>query len=448
MRWTKVVKIAGDLFLVNFSFWLAFWLRFGGSIPAVNWHAYRTISIWITLAAFVLFYSYGLYVGGRHRWIEIFASLVWVVALTILSGLGISYMLQKYAFPRSVFLLAAPIQLVLLSIWRYAVWRSSIWLQGTLTLVVVGPRETACQRARQVAREDNRLYQVAGLVVEGGSPTAEVGFPVLGTYPELPQALDASRPGAVLFCEGISLEYREMMLKEIMARNLPAFIVPDIYEIFLAQARLGQLDGIPVFRVDGFIAVPSRAWKRAFDITLSLCLSIIAIPLILLAALAIKIESPGGPVFYRQQRVGQGGRVFQLIKLRTMVPDAEKITGPVLATDKDPRITRVGRILRATRIDELPQLWNVIKGEMSFIGPRPERPIFVEQFKKEVPGYDWRHQLKVGITGLAQVQGRYSTAPADKLRYDLLYAKTISPLSDAHILLHTLKVMLMRDKTS
>ncbi|AKX93413.1 UDP-phosphate galactose phosphotransferase [Moorella thermoacetica] len=448
MRWTKVVKIAGDLFLVNFSFWLAFWLRFGGSIPAVNWHAYRTISIWITLAAFVLFYSYGLYVGGRYRWIEIFAALVWVVALTILSGLGISYMLQKYAFPRSVFLLTAPIQLALLSIWRYAVWRFSIWLQGTLTLVVIGPTETACQRAREVTREDNRLYQVAGLVVEGGSTTSEIEFPVLGTYHELPQALDASRPGAVLFCDGIPLEYREMMLKEIMARNLPAFIVPDIYEIFLAQARLGQLDGIPVFRVDGFIAVPSRAWKRAFDIALSLCLSIIAIPLILLAALAIKIESPGGPVFYRQQRVGQGGRVFQLIKLRTMVPDAEKITGPVLATDKDPRITRVGRILRATRIDELPQLWNVLKGEMSFIGPRPERPFFVEQFKKEVPGYDWRHQLKVGITGLAQVQGRYSTTPADKLRYDLLYAKTISPLSDAQILLHTLKVMLMRDKAS
>lgn len=448
MRWTKVLKIFGDLFIVNFSFYLAFWIRFRGNIPHANWQAYWTTAIWITLVAFILFYSYGLYVGRRYRWIEIFAALVWVVALTILSGLGISYMLQKYAFPRSVFLLTAPIQLTLLSIWRYAVWRCSIWLQGTLTLVVVGPAVTACQRARQVAREDNRLYRIAGLVVEGESTPGEVEFPVLGTYHELSHALDASRPGAVLFCEGIPLEYREMMLKEIMARNLPAFIVPDIYEIFLAQARLGQLDGIPVFRVDGFIAVPSRAWKRAFDVALSLFLSIVAIPLILLAALAIKIESPRGPVFYRQQRVGQGGRVFQLIKLRTMIPDAEKDTGPVLATAGDPRLTRVGRILRATRIDELPQLWNVLKGEMSFIGPRPERPVFVEQFRKEVPGYDWRHQLRVGITGLAQVQGRYSTTPADKLRYDLLYAKTLSPLNDAQILLHTLKVMLMRDKAS
>ncbi|WP_406678055.1 sugar transferase [Moorella sp. ACPs] len=448
MRWTKIAKILGDLLIVNFSFYMAFWIRFSGNIPYVNWQAYWTTAIWITLVAFILFYSYGLYVGGRYRWIEIFAALVWVVVLTTLFGIALSYMLQKYAFPRSVFLMTAPLQLLLLSIWRYAVWRYSIWRQGVLTLVVVGPVDAADLRARQLVAEGERLHRVLGLVVEGGASQNRTEFPVLGTFEELATALDNSRPRAVLLCDGLPLEQRERMLREITARNLAVFIVPDIYEILLAQSRMGQLDGIPVFRVDGFVALPSGAWKRAFDIALSLCLSIIAIPLILLAALAIKIESPGGPVFYRQQRVGQGGRVFQLIKLRTMIPDAEKYTGPVLATAGDPRLTRVGRFLRATRIDELPQLWNVLKGEMSFIGPRPERPVFVEQFRKEVPGYDWRHQLKVGITGLAQVQGRYSTTPADKLRYDLLYAKTISPLSDAQILLHTLKVMLMRDKAS
>jgi lipopolysaccharide/colanic/teichoic acid biosynthesis glycosyltransferase len=175
---------------------------------------------------------------------------------------------------------------------------------------------------------------------------------------------------------------------------------------------------------------------------------VIALPLVLLAAIAIKIESPGGPVLFRQERVGQGGKVFELLKLRTMIPNAEMLTGPVLAEENDSRITKVGKVLRASRIDELPQLWNVLKGDMSFVGPRPERPVFVQQFRDEMPGYELRHQVKTGITGLAQVEGKYTTPPEDKLRFDLLYVKTMSPIKDIQILLHTLKVMLMRHKAS
>lgn len=208
------------------------------------------------------------------------------------------------------------------------------------------------------------------------------------------------------------------------------------------------LAGVPVFRLTGIAPKPSLAWGRLTDLALALVIAVPAIPLILLAAIAIKLESLQGPVFFRQERVGQGGKTFQLLKLRTMVPDAEKLTGPVLATDRDPRITKVDRVLRLTRIDELPQLFNVLMGDMSFVGSRPERPFFVEQFRREVPGYDYRHQIKVGITGLAQVEGKYSTSAEDKLRYDLLYAKTKSPLKDLQILLHTIKVMLMRSKAS
>jgi len=129
------------------------------------------------------------------------------------------------------------------------------------------------------------------------------------------------------------------------------------------------------------------------------------------------------------------------------VCDAEKATGPVLAVQDDPRITGVGRVLRAMRIDELPQLYNVLKGDMSFIGPRPERPFFVDQFRKDIPGYDYRHQIKAGITGFAQIEGSYSTSAEDKLRFDLFYARIKSPIKDLQILLHTLKVMLMRDKS-
>jgi len=219
-------------------------------------------------------------------------------------------------------------------------------------------------------------------------------------------------------------------------------------KFFIAQSQLEHLDGIPVFRLSGFTRKPVEAWKRLMDIALAVFFGVIALPLVLLAAIAIKIESPGGPVLFRQERVGQGGKVFELLKLRTMIPNAEMLTGPVLAEENDSRITRVGKVLRASRIDELPQLWNVLKGDMSFVGPRPERPVFVQQFRDEMPGYELRHQVKTGITGLAQVEGKYTTPPEDKLRFDLLYVKTMSPIKDIQILLHTLKVMLMRHKAS
>ena len=237
-------------------------------------------------------------------------------------------------------------------------------------------------------------------------------------------------------------------MSQAAAQGLSVFIIPDIYEIILSNSRLEQLDGMPVFRLTGIAPKTSLAWERLTDMALALVILVPAIPLILLAAIAIKLESPRGPILFRQERVGQGGKTFQLLKLRTMVPDAEELTGPVMATVGDPRITKVGQVLRLTRIDELPQLFNVLMGDMSFVGPRPERPFFVEQFRREVPGYDYRHQIKVGITGLAQVEGKYSTSAEDKLRYDLLYAKTKSPLKDLQILLHTIKVMLMRNKAS
>ena len=187
---------------------------------------------------------------------------------------------------------------------------------------------------------------------------------------------------------------------------------------------------MPTFRLTGLVNGRDQLWKRAMDIGLAVIFGLPAAVVILLAAIALKIESPRAPVFYSQERVSRHGRIFRLYKLRTMIPDAEKNTGPVLAGKDDHRITPVGRILRLTRIDELPQLWNVLKGEMSFIGPRAERPFFVEQYSKNIPGYDYRHFINSGITGLAQVEGNYSTSAEDKLRFDLIYLQTFSPLRD------------------
>lgn len=180
--------------------------------------------------------------------------------------------------------------------------------------------------------------------------------------------------------------------------------------------------------------------KRIIDLFVAGTGLILAIPILVLAMLAIKLESQG-PVFYRQIRVGKDGLLFEIIKLRTMVPDAEK-DGPQWAAKNDNRVTRVGRILRKTRIDEIPQLWNVLKGEMSMVGPRPERPNFTVQFNGEVPGFVERLQVKPGITGLAQVMGGYDLTPAEKLSLDREYIDRQGIWLDIKMIAKTVMVVL------
>lgn len=182
------------------------------------------------------------------------------------------------------------------------------------------------------------------------------------------------------------------------------------------------------------------AMKRVFEVLFSISLLLFTFPVLVLTALAIKLESPG-PVFYRQERNGLGGNPFNVIKFRSMRVDAEK-NGPQWATKNDNRVTRVGQFIRKTRIDELPQLLNVLRGEMSLIGPRPERPMFTEQFEKEIPGFKNRLLVKPGLTGWAQVNGGYDITPREKLELDLYYIEKQSFSLDFQILLKTVWVVL------
>jgi lipopolysaccharide/colanic/teichoic acid biosynthesis glycosyltransferase len=181
-----------------------------------------------------------------------------------------------------------------------------------------------------------------------------------------------------------------------------------------------------------------KLYKRPLDLAIFLSAHIVLFPvwlsLWILIPLLIWFEDRG-PVFYTQERVGRNGRVFRVYKFRSMVPDAEKQTGAVWASEHDPRVTKTGRILRATAMDELPQLWNILKGDMSFVGPRAERPELVEKFAKEIRNYRRRFEVRPGLTGVAQVYGRYDTPPRNKLRYDLLYVKNQSLLLDIKLIL-------------
>lgn len=222
-------------------------------------------------------------------------------------------------------------------------------------------------------------------------------------------------------------------------------LVPDFYSIIGGMARTEHVYGLPLIEV---LPVPMPAWeqstKRMIDFSVAFVLLVLGLPLWLVIGLLVRLTSPG-PAIYRQQRVGKDGRAFTMNKFRTMRQDAEAHTGPVWATEDDPRYTRLGRWLRKTRLDEIPQLWNVLKGEMSLVGPRPERPFFVEKLTKEIPLYSRRHRVKPGITGWAQVMWRYDTSLEDvkqKVKYDLFYIENMSLRMDFKILFRTIRTAL------
>ncbi|OYD08045.1 sugar transferase [Paludifilum halophilum] len=211
--------------------------------------------------------------------------------------------------------------------------------------------------------------------------------------------------------------------------------MPSNAEAFHTDSQ-AQTDGLRDTSSSGFYSVA----KRSFELIFSIALLLFTLPVLVLTGLAIKLESKG-PVFYKQERIGLNGRRFHIVKLRSMRIDAEK-NGPQWASKQDPRVTRVGRFIRKTRIDEVPQLINVIRGDMSLIGPRPERFVFIEQFSKEIPGFRQRLSVKPGLTGWAQVNGGYDATPAEKFSLDMYYIQCRSFTLDMKILYRTVWVVL------
>jgi exopolysaccharide biosynthesis polyprenyl glycosylphosphotransferase len=228
-------------------------------------------------------------------------------------------------------------------------------------------------------------------------------------------------------------------------KNIKIKIVPDLYEILSGQAKTSQIYGMPLIDImPELMPEWERKLKRLLDIVVSIIILLISLPVTLITAIAIKLDSEG-PVFFTQERMGMNGKVFKMIKFRSMRKDAEKLTGPVWSQKNDPRVTRVGRIIRKLRIDEIPQFINVLKGDMSVVGPRPERPYFVEKLSQEIPYYKRRLKVRPGITGWAQVKHKYDESIEDvkiKLRYDLFYIENMSIRMDLKILFRTIFVVL------
>ena len=245
----------------------------------------------------------------------------------------------------------------------------------------------------------------------------------------------------------ISAEMRNDILKYCYRNGIRTYVAPKVSDIIVRGAKSINLFDTPLLLVKGRgLTLPQRVVKRVFDIIVCSLAMVIAAPIMLLVAIAIKIED-GGPVFYTQKRVSLDGKVFDILKFRSMIVDAEKEGRSIPATDRDPRITKVGSFTRATRIDELPQLLNILKGDMSIVGPRPERVEHMEKYCEDIPEFAFRLKVKGGLTGYAQIYGKYNTSPYDKLRLDLMYIENYSFMQDIKLILMTIRIMLKKEST-
>jgi exopolysaccharide biosynthesis polyprenyl glycosylphosphotransferase len=309
-------------------------------------------------------------------------------------------------------------------------------------LLVVGAGELAQRVIESVEEHRETGVQVVGVLSsEMGQRVDSVhGVPVLGSYEDVQNVIRHHGVQQVI----IALPREDADQLEKVAASLEDEVVtvrmvPDLLHVMTLNCSVDDLDGLPMINLrEG----PLEGWagfqKRLFDGGVSAAALVASAPFLALIALAVRATS-GRPVLYAQDRVGLDGRVFRMLKFRTMVHGAEARTGPQWAGDRDPRRTRLGAFLRRASLDELPQLWNVLRGEMSLVGPRPERPFFIEQFRREIPGYMLRHKVKAGMTGWAQVHGwRGDTSLDERVEHDIYYIQNWSVGLDVWILLMTL----------
>ena len=355
------------------------------------------------------------------------------------------YALPTVTIPTMIFWTSYFILYLFVLLWRAVyifILQRKMFIQN---VAIVGTGQLAEEISRELEERLDAPYYICAFVGEENPQYNPGKAPVYRSLEEIHHKIMGHKIDQVV----VALDDRrgKTPIKELLAYKLQGISIENginFYEKLTAKILAKKIDPSWIVFSAGFsISKVQLFGKRFFDVLLSLCLLVISFPVMLAASVIVKLESPG-PVFYKQERVGQGRRPFNVIKFRSMVKDAEK-NGAVWATANDSRVTRFGSFIRKVRIDELPQLFNVLRGEMSLVGPRPERPVFVEKLKESIPFYDIRHDVRPGVTGWAQVCYPYGASEEDalrKLEYDLYYLKHMSLPLDLYIIFRTIKTVL------
>ncbi len=395
-----------------------------------NLHAFYRVAPMIVVFYLILMYSFGLYSFTRRKLGDVVYTVFLVSASLVITTMAVCFFFREaaLAFPRSVLFLSGAFYCLLLTLWRVNLWRLSRYRHGVKPVTVIGPGASDLATVLRKKYED--IYSVRYIHEENDN--------------SLQDSIHDSE--MVFLTAGIEGKARKKILNWADKYESEVYFVPEYHEVSLMTASMEKTDDMPTFHIPVLgLTMEERFVKRAVDLFLGSLALLLMLPIGLIVSFIIKLD--GGTVLYAQERLTRDGKIFRVLKFRSMVPDAEKLSGPVFAGENDPRITKVGYWLRATRLDELPQILNILKGDMSVVGPRPERPFFSCQFEAEIPQYVQRLKVKAGLTGLAQVEGKYNTAFEDKLRYDLLYIRNYSLLRDFLIILQTIKILFLKEST-
>jgi len=470
-RWLIALYVASDAVLAAVAFVLAYLLRFEtGIIPVTKglppFRQYVNILPFVAALVPLAYYLQGLYRVHRSRsrvddFFVVLVGSVLAVVMGIVSTLYVqTYVVSEELKARGAFEVSQPVWALFLvlnvaltfasrEVVRQAFERRFRAGIGLKRILIAGAGELGKLVADRILEHRELGFRVVGFIDDraGGDHLGHRGLPLLGTLAEAGEIIRRERIDQLYVA--LPLEEHVKMLDVVEAASrelLDIKVVPDLLQVIALRARLEDLDGVPIVNLtDVPLQGLNSALKRLIDLTLSsAALLVLALPCAIIAAL-IRFTSPG-PIFYRQERMGLDGKAFTVTKFRSMSIGAEEDTGPVWASEDDPRCTPFGRFLRRYDLDELPQFWNVFKGEMSLVGPRPERPFFVEQFKHRFPQYMLRHKVKAGITGWAQVNGwRGNTSIEKRIEFDLYYIENWSVRLDFKIIWLTVLRGLLRN---
>lgn len=453
-------NILSDVIAIEASFFLAYWLRFYfrplvdifpfmGEIPPLQ--GYIKLSLMVIPVWILVFQARKMYRPKRVVFIfDEFFLIGRLVTFGIIFSFGLIFFYRVFPYSRLVFVLIWAISIILITLGRYIVlkYEKNLYNKGRSLkdALIIGNTQTAFDIYNNFLKHKYAGFNIAGFVEEDGYKGTSY-MPAgarLGGYSNIVELIQEHNIETVLVTIP-SQEHDKLLdlMKACEGENVEFLMVPDFLEVITSSVRVQEIDGIPFLKIK---SIPMNIWnrilKRLFDFLFALSVILVSSPLFIGLAILVKLTSKG-PVFYKQERLSMTGRKFYMIKFRSMREDAEKSTGAVYVKKGDSRYTPIGEFLRKYSLDELPQFINVLRGEMSIVGPRPEREHFINMFKNKIPKYLDRHRVKCGITGWAQVNGlRGSDSSIEKrIEYDIYYIEHWSIIFDLKIIIKTLKEM-------
>ncbi|MDY6854852.1 MAG: TIGR03013 family XrtA/PEP-CTERM system glycosyltransferase [Thermodesulfobacteriota bacterium] len=435
--------------LIFFAVIVASYIRFGGYATIYLINDLGIIkALLITLICQICLYYFDLYdFKVTNTNMELGVRLLQALGISSIILAVIYYLFPPLVIGRGIFLITLFFLIAFVVLWRLLYNWLLITKRFAKRVLIIGSGDFATDITKEIFDKKDSGFYVVGFL---GDNFDKVGISivnpkVIGTYNQLPQIAEKENVDKIVIA--IQEKRGKMPMKELLKCRMKGIEVEDgttFYERLTGKMAVENLNPSSLIFSEGFSQLRITNTKRLFELILSVIALVLLSPLFLITSLLIKLDS-SGPVFFYQKRVGKDGEVYRLVKFRSMRDNAESYTGPVWAQTDDDRITRVGRIIRKTRIDELPQLFNVMKGHMSIVGPRPERPFFVKRLEGKVPYYSLRLCVKPGITGWAQIKYSYGASIYDsliKLQYDIYYIKNMSMFLDLLIIFETIKVVL------